>query len=128
MRVKQGKPRVVGSAMTIDHFNTDLIGGAAVAALRLHHGLLGSGMDSRFWYRPSNEHAEYEQIAGTGSGIQAVGQAIKNPRAFGNVASFLRKCLLKLRYRRALRNRPGGFEVFSSPFVEPATRWDPAKL
>ena len=65
--------------MTIDHFNTDLIGGAAVAALRLHHGLLGNGMDSRFWYRPSKEHAEYARIASDGRNIQAADRTSKSP-------------------------------------------------
>jgi glycosyltransferase involved in cell wall biosynthesis len=35
--------------MIIDHLNTVDYGGAAIAARRLHHALLASGIDSRFW-------------------------------------------------------------------------------
>src|SRR5215203_5080373 len=58
--------------MIIDHFNTDLIGGAAVAALRLHQGLMDSEIASRFWYRPCKDYAPYEKLADSIGNIRAV--------------------------------------------------------
>ena len=56
--------------MRIDHLNAYLTGGAAVAARRLHHGLLADGVESRFWFsgdsggrRDSAPDASYRQIA-----------------------------------------------------------------
>lgn len=45
--------------MIIDQFNTLLTGGAAVAALRLHRGLLRSGVDSTLWHgQPAAQRSE----------------------------------------------------------------------
>lgn len=44
--------------MIVDQFNTMLAGGAAVAALRLHRGLLRSGVDSTLWHGQPAEQCE----------------------------------------------------------------------
>lgn len=48
--------------MRIHHINAYLEGGAAVAARRLHHGLLAAGIESRYW------HAEPSWATGTLAG------------------------------------------------------------
>lgn len=110
--------------MIIDHFNTDLIGGAAVAALRLHQGLLDNGIKSRFWYRPNKDYEEYENIARRLGNVQAVPWSGQKQRGVLWVSSLLRKCRLKWNYKLAMKNRPPGLDVFSSPLVEPKSAWD----
>jgi glycosyltransferase involved in cell wall biosynthesis len=48
--------------MRVDHFNTLLSGGAAIAALRLHAGLLQSNVGSTFWHGQNFGHERDEGV------------------------------------------------------------------
>jgi len=48
--------------MIVDHLNNRLDGGAAIAAIRIHTGLRGAGVDSRFWYFEGDSNSEIEGV------------------------------------------------------------------
>lgn len=101
--------------MLIDHVNTLLSGGAAVAARRLHRGLLQAQIGSRLWYSPREVSPSAADLA-VGEGVCAA------PWPFADVSMVVRanrivhECFRKLQlrilrnyYRRGRRRRGGGF-------------------
>ena len=106
--------------MIVDHFNTVLSGGAAVAARRLHHGLLQKSVQSRFWYArhkgkpiadPTYHTIQWEpHLAGRLGNLT------------DRMLSLLRRIPLKIELKKALRGRSHDFELFTSPSVAPTTR------
>ena len=108
--------------MIVDHFNTVLSGGAAVAARRLHHGLLQKSVQSRFWYArhkgkpiadPTYHTIQWEpHLAGRLGNLT------------DRMLSLLRRIPLKIELKKALRGRSHDFELFTSPSVATTTRLD----
>jgi len=104
--------------MIVDQLNTSLRGGAAVAAMRLHEGLLKAGVTSRLWCKPTRHAQPESQRAGVST--------LSFPGSTG-VSSILR--LLKYRYfKRQLRGRPTQFEVFSIPWGKRASNYTESPL
>ena len=103
--------------MIVDQFNTTLSGGAAVAARRLHQSLLNCGIDSRFWYQKNRKTTAPED-----QGYYPVVKAWS--RTPSDLLAFPSQKLHKFRFKNAMRNRPEGFEFFSSPRVFPPTTID----
>ena len=107
--------------MIIDQFNTTLSGGAAIAARRLHHALLDSGTQSRFWYLGHKRQTVIDDASYTSA---------KNlwDRKQNFLLSEIRKHFHKIKFRRSLRGRPSGLEIFSSSRTYPQTQVDFKKL
>ncbi len=107
--------------MIVDQFNTTLSGGAAVAAKRLHHALLESGISSRFFYLPKKkrETVPDDSYLAASSAWRSGGFT---PR------TWCQKQVQKLKFKRALRGRPPGLEMFSCTEVFPRTQMDVANL
>ena len=106
--------------MLVDQFNTTLSGGAAVAARRLHHALLDSGISSRFCYR-----APSGQIKTEDTSYQPMNPRWKRSR---NLLKWSKSRLRKMQLKRALKGRPAGLEMFSSPQVYPVTSYKDSGL
>ena len=103
-------------SMLIDQFNTTLSGGAAVAARRLHHALLDSGISSRFCYLAPNGQVKTEDTS-----YQPMNPRWKRSR---NLLKWSKSRLRKMQLKRALKGRPAGLEMFSSPQVYPVTSYE----
>lgn len=115
--------------MIVDMFNTTLTGGAAVAALRLHRGLLGAGTESRFW------HKKLPRKRRPKTAEQGVRPMHWPPVGANPVAAFLestagiaRKLQQKRMTRRAFRGRNTDFQMFTVPWRGGATRYDHAAM
>jgi glycosyltransferase involved in cell wall biosynthesis len=97
------------SDMHVDHFNTLLSGGAAIAAIRLHAGLLQSHVGSTLWhaqppYRQSIEGVKTAPwLEPKGSLIQSLGATLETS-ARGVIGRIRREY-----FRFGRRRRRGGF-------------------
>ncbi len=100
--------------MRINHFNSLLDGGAATAALRLHAGLLNSGVESHFYYAKSQ---------GRRPGLDDSHSVARwSGQGFASAAlSYYRFRQARQRLKRLTRRRPPGHEVFTSPHGAPHT-------
>jgi glycosyltransferase involved in cell wall biosynthesis len=111
--------------MIVDHLNTGLSGGAAIAARGLHHSLRATGVESHFWYlkasREEKAEGAYGQVAARLQRHGALGWAI------AAAATGLRRMQLKWGKRRALAGRPPGLDLFNTPQCYRTTRWQPRK-
>ena len=101
--------------LLIDHVNTLLSGGAAVAARRLHQGLLQAEVGSRLWYSSRDVLPSEAELA-AGEGMHAAPWPRMDvsmvARANRTVHECFRKLQLRLRrnyYRRGRRRQGGGF-------------------
>lgn len=104
--------------MIVDQLNTSLRGGAAVAAMRLHQGLLRSGVTSRLWYKPTRD-VQQESLSSGVSPLSFPGPA--------GISSLVR--LLKYRlFKRQLRGRSTELEVFSIPWGKWITNYTESPL
>ncbi|KAA1260991.1 Capsular glucan synthase [Rubripirellula obstinata] len=104
--------------MRVSHYNTFLDGGAATASRRLHSELVRMDVDSQYFY--SANQGEPLDLDGT------YHAATWNQ---GNVANRLIKGV-KFRqhrqsFKRALRGRSSGHEIFTSPKGAAYTPWPP---
>ena len=111
--------------MQIDHINAYLTGGSAVAAQRLHHGLLQAGITSRFWHAddrtelvPPKQQSSYHRLTWGPPSWQS-------PGMLGQTAiRWSRERILRSFYRRGGAARPGMYtgprRSFDTPFVPPA--------
>ena len=107
--------------MIVDQFNTTLSGGAAVAAKRLHHALLESGIFSRLFYlqQKNGEKAQDQNCFSSRTALSS---------SEHNLFTWSRQQLQKLKNRTALRGRQSDREMFSCPEVFPHTQIDVANL
>ncbi|MDP6442797.1 MAG: glycosyltransferase [Pirellulaceae bacterium] len=111
--------------MRVDHYNSFVAGGAAIAARRVHHGLLDIGVDSHFHFADAGS-TELESVANRES-YHRLAPAKRN--AVTHQWSRFRQ---RRRLRAALKNRPAGLEIFS-PARNPASKrlWpqvDPSRI
>lgn len=94
--------------MLVNHFNSLLDGGAATAARRLHDELLKSGVESRFHYSASQDRGpELDR-----SFIATRWQGRGLPQDVRSAVEFR---VNRHRFKRTLRGRPEGHEIFTSP-------------
>jgi glycosyltransferase involved in cell wall biosynthesis len=109
------------TAVIVDHLNTGLSGGAAIAATRLHGALRAAGVESHFWY--AKKLPEESADAATGH----VAARLRRHGPIGSLlhtfATGLRRVRLKWGKRRALAGRPDGLDLFSLPQSYRTTRW-----
>ncbi len=108
--------------MIIDHLNTGLRGGAAIAARRIHESLRAAGAESRFWYSrregPPPPDESYGQIIWPDErGFSPLRLA---DRALGRV----KRTRLKRTRKKALAGRPSGLDLFSDPRTGWKTSFD----
>jgi len=103
-------------SMDIDHLNYYLGGGAAIAARRVHEGLRNAGHESTFWYQngASPPDASYRvwqpsYSLGARGWLERAGDRLAH-LGYRN------------RFRRALRGRPQGLELFSPAVLPHRTR------
>ncbi len=108
--------------MIVDHFNTVLSGGAAVAARRLHHGLLQKSVQSRFWYARHKGKPIADPTYNTIQWEPHLAGRLGN--LTDRMLSLLRRIPLKIELKKALRGRSHDFELFTSPSVATTTRLD----
>lgn len=115
------RSREAARPVTVDHVNTLLTGGAALAARRIHEGLLAAGVDSRFWHR--DREALPADVA-AGQPISIDGQPAYRPLPWPAPASFVpglgavqnawTRWRGKRTLQRALAGRPPGLDLFST--------------
>jgi len=104
-------------ALRIDMLNTATAGGAAVAADRLHRGLLALGVESCLWHKPTRSGVSNDAFAG-----QPLDLAVPRWRhPFVSLAT-------KVRDRRALKDRPPGLELYTMPWRGTTTCFDKSQL
>lgn len=98
--------------MRVRHFNTDLKGGAATSARRLHHSLLAQNVDSIFHYHPDH----HDDVA-TSQDSETF-QSLIPVRRTGIDGLFRKRRDQQRRrdYRRYFANRPSDREIFSVPW------------
>jgi glycosyltransferase involved in cell wall biosynthesis len=95
--------------MIVDHFNTFLTGGAAVAARRLHAGLLHEGIDSRFWHAPPRPADASEALRPTPWPLPATSVAAGLRRRLWHSTRAIRLAVARQYHRRGRRRRFGTF-------------------
>ncbi|MFN7735084.1 MAG: glycosyltransferase [Pirellula sp.] len=112
--------------MLIDHVNTLLSGGAAVAARRLHQGLLQAEVGSRLWYSSRDVLPNEAELA-TGEGMRAAPWPLADASMAARANRIVHECFRKLQlrllrsyYRRGRKRRGGGFvgvrQTIKTPF------------
>ena len=109
--------------MIIDMLNTGASGGgAAVAAQRLHRGLLNQGIDSRLWHKPPRKRCEPKSDLEhpTVRSIQLPGAMSLHDR-LGAIRQ-------KYEKKRAMRGRPRDLEIFSTPWARSKNFYDTTQL
>lgn len=110
--------------MIVDFVSTSTAGGAGIAARRLHESLRRAGVESRFWCRSLSDSpgldASYHVMSGpTGS------EAPWWRRVWQHVGKRVRSKLHKRQWKRSLRGRPEGLEIFSPATAPEATPFRP---
>lgn len=109
---------VRSGTMRVSHVNSFLDGGAATAARRLHEGLRRRGHDSRFYYARQQGvredlDASYQPARWRSAGLNR------------QVQSAIQFRLHRESFKRSIRQRPAGHEVFTSPRGAAHTAWPP---
>ena len=97
--------------------NTTTAGGAAVAADRLHRGLPALGIDSRLWHKPMRSGEADESFSGEPLDLA-------EPRWQHPVGALA----TKFRDRHALKGRPKGLELYTTPWRGSATPFNGSRL
>jgi glycosyltransferase involved in cell wall biosynthesis len=116
----------VEGTLLIDHVNTLLSGGAAVAARRLHQGLLQAEVGSRLWYSSRDVLPNEAELA-TGEGMRAAPWPLADASMAARANRIVHECFRKLQlrllrsyYRRGRKRRGGGFvgvrQTIKTPF------------
>lgn len=95
--------------MIIDQFNTMLTGGAAIAALRLHRGLLRSGVDSTLWHGQSAAQCSEPGVRSTPWPQPAASTREGVRRGCDEAWRAVSLRIEREYYRRGRRRRAGGF-------------------
>ncbi len=95
--------------MIIDHFNTLLTGGAAVAARRLHQGLLHEGIDSRLWHAPTLDGGDAAGLRETPWRLPAPSWPAAVGRRSREAWRWLRLRTARQYHRQGRRRRFGAF-------------------
>lgn len=104
--------------MQVSHVNTFLHGGAAVAGRRLHEELLKAGIDSRFYY--SRQEGVKEELGTTYEPVEW-----SNGGLHQWLASTIGFRIHRESFKRAMRRRPQGNAVFTSPKGVANSDWPP---
>lgn len=104
-------------SLIVDMLNTGTAGGAAVAAHRLHYGLLALGVDSRLWNKPNRNRSMSPESAG---------QLLNLTKP--NLIEQIGGLVTKVRDRRHLKGRPSGLELYTTPWKGIATPFDRSQL
>jgi glycosyltransferase involved in cell wall biosynthesis len=109
-----------GGSVRIHHINAYLEGGAAVAARRLHQGLLAEGIDSRYW------HAEPAWAAGPLSAdltyqlLPWRQPSVRQPVQLANaMLRWSRERILRTIYRKGKPQRSGMYSGPVRPYATP---------
>ena len=104
--------------MFVSHFNSLLDGGAATAARRLHAELLKAGVNSRLYYSASQ---------GSRPELDASYHRARwgEQRLTQQFTSAIRFRAHRESFKRKVRGRPQGVEIFTSPCGAPNTPWPP---
>ena len=97
--------------------NTATAGGAAVAADRLHRGLLAFGVESRLWHKPKRSGESTDAFSGNPLDLEG-------PRWHHPVKAMA----TKLRDRHALKRRPKGLELYTTPWRGSVTPFHGSRL
>lgn len=104
--------------MRVTHYNTFLDGGAATAARRLHSELVRMDVDSEYFYSASQ--GEPLDLDGT------YHTARWNSGNWGNrLITGVKFRQHRQSFKRAIRGRASGHEIFTSPQGAPYTPWPP---
>jgi glycosyltransferase involved in cell wall biosynthesis len=104
--------------MQVSHVNTFLDGGAALAAQRLHEELLKTGVDSRFYY--SRKEGFREELGSTYQPVEWRKGGFKD-----RLTAAIQFRVHRESFKRAMRHRPAGYEVFTSPRGAAHSCWPP---
>jgi glycosyltransferase involved in cell wall biosynthesis len=109
--------------IVVDQFNTVAASGSGTASLRLHRGLGSIGVESRLWIKRPRRGA-----LPAVPGVKAIDWPLEPqpaPRRWTtSMVQWFRKQWQKRRLARALRGRPSGLEVFTTPGRDRATPFD----
>ena len=97
--------------------NTATTGGAAVAADRLHRGLLAFGVESLLWHKPLKSGEAGSEFSG--QPLDLAEPRWQHP---------IRALATKFTDRHALKRRPSGFELYTTPWRGSATPFDGSRL
>lgn len=89
----------------VDHFNTMLTGGAAIAARRIHNGLREVGIQSKLWHAGASLDSLDD---GLGSEPWAASKSLSKGERFGQLYRKVAGRLQKEYYRIGRRKRSGG--------------------
>lgn len=103
--------------MNVNVLNGLLDGGAANAAKQLHHGLREQGVQSRLYYSGALKHHSEPPPEAYPAHWQGAW-----PGRLTRYASFRAH---RAAFKREVRNRPRGNEIFTSPRGAPQTIWPP---
>jgi glycosyltransferase involved in cell wall biosynthesis len=113
--------------MIVDHLNTYLLGGAALAASRLHRALLAGGIESHFWHNgkstPKEKDGSYHVVRWA---MDRGGNPLR--RAVGRMAAAIRTLQLKVELKSSLLGRPSGLEMFNVSRCPIPTPYDPQRF
>lgn len=107
--------------MRIDHYSTYTFGGAGNGARRLHEGLLQQGISSRFFHREGRP--EFDSCPSLIPFANDT-ELPRNPTKPIKWLSYrVKKALIKRDQKKYIKNRPTGYEVFSTPTQFGETPW-----
>ncbi|MCO8120558.1 glycosyltransferase [Stieleria sp. TO1_6] len=104
--------------LAVDMLNTGMVGGAAVAAARLHEGLLAKGIDSRLWNKPARRPDDEQESSSRPLNLEL-------PLSWRAQFDAARS---KLRDKRELRGRSPSLELFTTPWRSHPTPIDASTL
>ena len=111
--------------MIVDQVSTTVFGGAGIAARRLHHALIDMGVDSRFWCKKRARSADLDESYAVPRWGRSDGVLAKTVDTAGAKIRGLRD---GRKLKRALKGRPAGLEIFTSPLQGTATRYSPQEM
>jgi glycosyltransferase involved in cell wall biosynthesis len=116
-RASTGVPAAGGVSVRIHHINAYLEGGAAVAARRLHEGLLAEGVQSCYWHADSTSFCGpgYRQLPWGMPGLQHPWHAARAS------LRWVHERLLRTRYRKGKPQRSGMYSGPVRPYDTPLT-------
>ena len=97
--------------MLVDIVSTSTAGGAGIAARRLHDVLRREGTESRFWYGHSPDSGELDASFHEFPRSQLAGNRWQ--QLWQQIGYRVRHRIHKYQWKRSMRGRPAGLELFS---------------